>query len=118
MSTMDKFGPDGVRVDGAGHLIWEGVETTIDGPDWVAVTLTYGPNRRALDTVRRLIAAEANACPAPGRCGLFLHAPDCPRRPSPLTATGAPIRRDRTAPTIDIDHSNRPHHTAAFRGNH
>ena len=94
------FGPDGVRVDGAGHLVWEGVETTIDGPDWVAVVLTYGPDRRALETVRRRLAAEANACPAPGRCGLFLHAPDCPRRLSPLAAPGAPIRRDRTAPTI------------------
>ena len=89
----------GVRIDGAGHLVWEGVETTIDGPDWVAVVLTYGPDRRALETVRRRLAAEANACrryrrpneagpacPAPGRCGLFLHAPDCPRRLSPLAA--------------------------------
>lgn len=97
---MDKFGPDGVRIDGAGHLVWEGVETTIDGPGWVAVVLTYGPDRRALETVRRRLAAEANACPAPGRCGLFLHATDCPRRPSPLAAPGALIRRDRTAPTL------------------
>lgn len=82
---MVEFGPDGVRIDGAGHLIWEGVETTIDGPDWVAVVLTYGPDRRAFETVRRRLAAEAGpACP--GRCGLFLHAPDCPRRPSPLAA--------------------------------
>jgi len=80
------FGPDGVRINGAGHLVWEGVETTIDGPDWVAVVLTYGPDRRALETVRRRLAAEANACPVPGRCGLFLHAPDCPRRLSPLAA--------------------------------
>ena len=115
---MVEFGPDGVRIDGAGHLIWEGVKTTIDGPDWVAVVLTYGPDRRALETVRRRLAAEANACPAPGRCGLFLHATDCPRRLSPLAAPGALIRRDRTAPTIDIDHSDRPHHTAAFRGNY
>ena len=112
------FGPDGVRIDGAGHLIWEGVETTIDGPDWVAVVLTYGPDRRAFETVRRRLAAEANACPTPGRCGLFLHAPECPRRPSPLAAPGAPIQRDRTAPTIDTDHSDRPHHTTAFRGNY
>ena len=53
------FGPDGVRINGAGHLVWEGVETTIDGPDWVAVVLTYGPDRRAFETVRRRLAAEA-----------------------------------------------------------
>ncbi len=40
-TTWTQFGPDGVRVDGAGHLVWEGVETTIDGSDWVARVLTY-----------------------------------------------------------------------------
>ena len=114
---MVEFGPDGVRIDGAGHLIWEGVETTIDGPDWVAVVLTYGPDRRAFETVRRRLAAEAGPCALVGAA--YSHTPPtalgaCRRSPHPAPL----IRRDRTAPTIDIDHSDRPHHTAAFRGNY
>lgn len=62
---------DGIRIDASGHLIHEGVEYTIDGPDWIQSELTYRPTREDMRTPGVRATCQAHGC------GLFLHRPGC-----------------------------------------
>lgn len=53
---------DAYRIDGAGRIIWSGVEHGHNGPDWVDVEQTYRPNATTLAEVqRRQRSAERSA---------------------------------------------------------